>query len=67
MSELNKNPVYKLDEPTPSRKSIYTTYIESGVWRCVTSPSGAHYWQGKSTGEFICKWCGESRKQGKSN
>lgn len=42
-------------------------YLESGVWKCKESPSGAHHWiehliDGRSLGIFYCKWCGDVKE-----
>jgi RNase P subunit RPR2 len=39
-------------------------YIESNVWRCEKSPTGAHHYveSARAYGVFICKWCGEHRR-----
>ena len=31
-------------------------YLESGVWRCSLSPTGAHYWVGDEV-SLTCKYC----------
>jgi hypothetical protein len=38
-------------------------YIESSVWQCRKSPTGAHHWVEGPNYKwlFICKWCGEHR------
>jgi len=35
-------------------------YVESHVWQCQKSTTGAHYWVDgpASKSIFICKWCG---------
>jgi len=47
-------------------KTTDKTYRESQVWRCASSPSGAHHWvEVEDYGEsslFRCKYCGEERK-----
>lgn len=42
-------------------------YLDSDVWKCEASPTGAHYWierlvQGLSKGHFYCRWCFDVRK-----
>jgi hypothetical protein len=39
-------------------------YIESNVWRCEKSPTGAHHYveSVRAHGVFICKWCGEDKR-----
>ena len=38
-------------------------YIESGRWKCSSSPTNAHHWiDHHSDGIFICKWCFDVRK-----
>lgn len=37
-------------------------YLESGVWKCTQSPTGAHYWveinkNEETRGLFLCKYC----------
>lgn len=50
------------------RKTVaYKDYIESGVWRCGKSPTGAHHWVevaigSKTRGLFICIWCEDTKK-----
>ena len=46
-------------------KKIWLTgkaYLESDVWKCPDSPTGAHHWKElnhleASSGLFYCKWC----------
>ena len=42
-------------------------YVESGVWRCGESPTGAHHWIELKLGHlpagtFRCCWCGDCRR-----
>ena len=46
----------------PSNNSPQQSYIKSGVWKCQTSPSGAHHWVEKREssavyGTFRCLHC----------
>jgi hypothetical protein len=36
-------------------------YIDSGVWKCGKSPSGAHHWI-ISQDYMICKYCNDNRQ-----
>lgn len=39
-------------------------YMESNVWKCEKSPTGAHYWVESLNlhGIFICKWCAKHER-----
>ena len=49
---------------TNQKYNIDKQYIESEVWQCCDSPTGAHYWVAEieHNSLFTCKWCGEDRK-----
>jgi len=41
-------------------------YLKSGVWKCSSSPTGAHHWMQmteserlRTRGYFRCKYCGD--------
>ena len=36
-------------------------YLESGIWKCGKSPSGAHWWIGDESNWFSCQYCEEGR------
>ena len=44
--------------------NAYGKYIESGSWKCSSSPTGAHYWLVISDG-MKCKYCSEERIEGR--
>lgn len=45
----------------PFMNEMDKKYIESGVWKCTPSPTGAHHWvevERRSTKSlFVCKYC----------
>jgi hypothetical protein len=41
---------------------IGRSYLQSGMWRCACSPSGAHHWLVGDKGVGKCKYCGEERQ-----
>ena len=41
----------------------YRKYVESKMWQCEDSPTGAHHWiETSEHGTFKCKWCGRDRE-----
>ena len=48
-----------------ARMMGHSEYLESDVWRCNESPTGAHHWIGvgvQGSGIFYCKWCLEVKR-----
>jgi len=45
----------------PNILAEHRRYVESGVWKCSKSPTGAHYWIIESR-VMVCKYCKERRK-----
>jgi len=48
-----------------ARMMGHSAYLESDVWRCNKSPTGAHHWIGigkQGSGIYYCKWCLEVKK-----
>jgi hypothetical protein len=45
---------------TPAVDRFDKAYIESGTWKCVSSPTGAHWWREPKPGSdrFYCCFCG---------
>jgi len=41
--------------------SGYQQYIESGCWKCTSSPTGAHHWIEQDSSHFACKYCQATR------
>lgn len=37
-------------------------YLQSGLWQCPSSPSGAHHWLIDVEGVGQCRYCGQKRQ-----
>ena len=50
---------------TENIATAFQRYVESEVWKCSSSPTGAHYLEAKSASgpdlKFVCNYCGISR------
>ncbi|MCK4722154.1 MAG: hypothetical protein KAT75_02565 [Dehalococcoidia bacterium] len=42
--------------------TIWSRYLQSGLWRCPCSPSGAHHWLIDDKGVGQCRYCGQKRQ-----